>query len=162
VRSNLKVKPFGERRAVPPLARLVERLPAMRVLAPPPVRQSAGRLVESVDAEQGRRPSNNRHKRRRRLPAVRIHTIERSRRVSKGVAIPSIERGVFGNSRHAIEFANTDLLRPDGVASSSQQEQRQQKTNVAAEAKRRFIVRQRFRFCSVASMVLSAKAELGT
>jgi len=87
VRSNLKVKPFGERRAVPPPAQLAERSPVTRVLVPPPVRQSAGRLVESVDAEQGSRPSNNRHKRRRRLPAVRMHTIERLRRAYKDVAI---------------------------------------------------------------------------
>jgi hypothetical protein len=77
VRSNLKVKQFVERRAVPPPARVAERLPAMRLLAPPPVRQSAGRLVESVGAEQGGRPSNNRRKPKRRLPAVRMHTIER-------------------------------------------------------------------------------------
>jgi hypothetical protein len=99
MRSNLRVKQFAGRAAVRPPARLAEQLPAMRVLAPPPVRQSGGRLVESAAAEQRRRRSNNRQKLKRQRPAVKMHTIERLRLAYKGAAIQSIECGESGNLR---------------------------------------------------------------
>src|SRR5262245_49701379 len=82
----------------------------MRVLAPPPVRQLGLRLAESAAAEQRKSSSNNRQKLKRRLPVVRMHTIERLRLAYKDAAIPSIEGGHSGNSRYPTGFANTDLF----------------------------------------------------